>query len=145
VMSGRPRRGSDHVEGLDGSRVSKARLRALLLTMEGELSVKEGCGRLGIGPARFAALRGQMLGAALDALEPQSPGRPRKVRDEKSGRELELEERILELERELKATQVRAELALCGPSLARREAEGKKSPRRRRSGHRPRRPPSWRA
>jgi len=72
----RPGKGLEHVERLDADATSKARLKAILETLSGALSVEAACDRLSISPSRFHALREEALAGALSALSPAPPGRP---------------------------------------------------------------------
>ena len=49
----RPGKGMDHVERLDADATSKARLKAILETLSGALSIDAACERLSISPSRF--------------------------------------------------------------------------------------------
>lgn len=67
-----------HVNGLEGSELAKRRLRVLLLSLQGTLSVREACSQLQIGESRFHAMRHQWLQGILELLEPRPVGRPPK-------------------------------------------------------------------
>ena len=114
MARGRKPLGPKLVEGLQGSAQAKERLRIVLQTMAGQLSVAQACAQLGIGPARLHELRAEVLQAALDRLEPRPSGRPR---PEPAGDVAALEEEIRELRIDLKAAQVREEIALAMPHL----------------------------
>lgn len=125
----RPTLGADHVEKLGGERETKSRLKLILLTLSGELSVNVAAERMGVCASRFHELRDEALLGALDALSPRPPGRPPK--------EPTTSARVVELERELDATRyqleverVRAELLLTMPDVVR----GKVRPPRRTGG-----------
>ncbi len=107
MVMGRPNKGIDHVDSCDGSEQSKQRVQLILQTISGEQSVKETCERLGIQRPRFADLRTKALQAAVDALEPGRPGRPRKHDAEAVRREDELQRRIESLEKQLHVEQIR--------------------------------------
>lgn len=136
--SGRPPEGVEHVERLDGPQELKRRLRLILETLVGRLSVSEACEQLGVSASRLHELRRQALSGALGALMPRPPGRPAAAASGASSREQELEARIRELEVDLQAALVRTELALAMPQLFR--GGGKKN-RRRRSRRSPARRP----
>lgn len=109
---GRPNGGVAHVERLDGEVMAKQRLVAILKTFIGDLTVAEACEGLGISYARFQQLRERMLQAALNALHPGQPGRPRKLREGLTESEAaELRAMIDRLERELDLARTQAELA----------------------------------
>ena len=74
--------------------------------------------KLGLGRSRFHDLRVKALQGALDALRPGVPGRPRKG-DAVPARVVELEEKLVRMQRELDGARVRAEVALAMPDLLR--------------------------
>lgn len=123
---GRPLKGSALVERFDGSQEAKERLRAVMDTLNGSAGVGQACEKLGISEARFYQLRDQVLQEALNALEPQLPGRPRKEEPMQDERVKELEARIKRLELELQASHVRTQLALTMPEVLRMPQAGKK-------------------
>lgn len=127
----RPNLGLEHVDKLEGERESKVRLKAILQTLCGDLSVGDAAERLGVGLSRFAQLRDEALSGALESLEPRPAGRP--------AHESVVSTRVLELERELDATRrqlelerVRTQILVAMPGLAR----GKAQPPRRAGGRR---------
>jgi transposase-like protein len=122
----RPPEGVGHVDRLDGPEDLKRRLRVLLETLSGRVSVAQACEELGVSESRLHELRRQALEGALGALMPKPAGRPATA-ETTTAREKELEGRIQELEVDLQAALVRTELALAMPELFR----SKKNPRRR--------------
>lgn len=86
--------GSDLVDGLDGSGQAKDRLKAILDTLSGRASIGEAAARLGIREAMLHRVRGEALRAALQALEPKAPGRPRRTITDEQRRIAELEEKL---------------------------------------------------
>lgn len=125
MRTGRPNKGAGHVDNLAGETMEKARLRAILQTLSGELSVDEACERLGIQRAYFQELRERALQGALVALQPLRPGRP--PRAATAGEQAELERLRHEkaaLEDELEIFKVRLELMLTMPDLLRPPAKG---------------------
>jgi hypothetical protein len=105
------------VERLKGTPAAKERLLVLLGNLGGSLPVSEGCRMLRIGPSRLQRLREIMIAAALRALEPRLPGRP-KERISPDGRRIrELETELQELREELDLARIREELALLFPRL----------------------------
>lgn len=140
-MAGRHPAGPEYVEQLEGSEVAKRRLRMVLETLAGRRGIGEAAQELGISEQRVHQLREEALQAALAELEPKTPGRrPRSSVDEDQA--LTPEQR-LELEKELRASKIRQEIALVFPELVVRpedrleqEAE-KKTPARRQRRARP--------
>jgi transposase-like protein len=124
----RPPEGVGHVDRLDGPEDLKWRLRVLLDTLAGRVSVAQACEELGVSESRLHELRRQALVGALGALMPKPAGRP-STAETTTAREKDLEARIEELEVDLQAALVRTELALAMPELFR---GGSKKNRRRR-------------
>ena len=106
-----------NVDGLDGGEAEKERLRTILATITGEMSVTEACEHLGLGRARFAELRHAALQAACDGLVPGDPGRPRTKDPERDEEISELRSEIDRLESERNNAVLRAELARALPHL----------------------------
>jgi hypothetical protein len=123
----RPPDGVGHVDRLDGPEELKRRLRVLLETILGSVSVAQACEELGVSESRLHELRRQALVGALGALMPKPAGRPATA-ETTTEREKNLEARIQELEVDLQAALVRTELALAMPELFR--GGGKKNCRR---------------
>ena len=120
----RPGKGAEHVESLEGDRETKARLRAVLETIAGDLSVEEACRRLSLSPARFHELREEALLGALRALEPRAPGRPAAPAPDPEV--TALRQRNAELERDLEAAHIRTEIAIVMPHVLRPLKAGEK-------------------
>ncbi len=114
----RPPDGVGHVDRLDAPEELKWRLRVLLDTLAGRVSVAQACEELGVSESRLHELRRQALVGALGALMPRPPGRP-VTAETTTAREKDLEARIHELEVDLQAALVRTELALAMPELFR--------------------------
>src|SRR5262245_45200086 len=108
-MRGRHAVGPEYAERLAGSELACRRMRVILETIAGTKRVTEACAELGICQQRFEAIRQEAIQAGVAALELRSAGRPRKetTADEQRGR---LEDRVAELEAELHASQIRADL-----------------------------------
>ena len=131
-MAGRKPMGPKLVHHLDGSTRAKERLEVILETVSGKLTISEACERLGIEEAMFFRLRMRALEAALGRLEPRPAGRPRRVDSPESERIAELERALEDKELELKAADVRAEVAQVMPHVVREEAVKKTTQRKRR-------------
>jgi hypothetical protein len=101
---------------LEGPDEAKHRLKAILETISGTKTIDEAAKEIGVGAARFHELRKEVLQAALVALEPRPAGRPRES-EAPDPRVVELEEQIRELTIEVKASQVREQIALTMPGL----------------------------
>jgi hypothetical protein len=122
-MRGRKPIGPELVQRLQGAAADKERLEVILQTIAGTLRVQEACRRLGISKQRLGVLRQQALQAALGALAPGVPGRPRPVPSAAQEQRDALAEDNERLRRELAASQLREELALL---LPRRPERGEK-------------------
>src|SRR5690349_25008390 len=109
---GRPGLGVEHVENVDASDETKQRLKAILQTLSGELSVAEACGKLGVSEPHFYRLRERALTGAAEALEPRPAGRPPPEVVEADARVAELEDHLGELTLELRAAPVGVEVAV---------------------------------
>ena len=94
----------------DADRVTQERLKAILDTIIGVISVKEACARILLSLTRFKQLRAIALQAAAEALALHAPGRPR-ITDEQDEEKLALQRRVEELERELEVERELANLA----------------------------------
>ena len=114
-MRGRIPAGPEYVEHLEGSDKAKERLRVILETMMGKWRVHEACVRLGICEQRFRQLREALLQAALEGIEDQPAGRPR--RPEQPAETAGLRRQLESLERELQVAQVREEVILALPHV----------------------------
>jgi transposase-like protein len=97
-------------------------VKIILQTIHGELSVKEACEQLGIGPTQFANLRLQALQGMVDSIQPQPAGRPPRAHVA-TAHELELQQRLAELERENRVLKAQVEVS----SLRRQQAVRSKS------------------
>lgn len=116
-MAGRKPLGPALVEHLDGSTNAKERLELILATIAGRVSVVAAAERLGISEAMFYRLRTRVLQGCLEELEPKPLGRPPQLPSAEEVRSDELTARVMELERELAAQTVRAELAQTMPHI----------------------------
>jgi hypothetical protein len=110
-MRGRRPIGPELVEHLDGSARARRRMQVILETIAGTTRVTEACEQLGICAQRFEALRAEAIGAGIVALEPKPAGRPARVAPDHAPEVARLEARVEQLEAELAAARVRAELA----------------------------------
>jgi hypothetical protein len=125
-MRGRHPSGSDLVDEITGSGLARRRLKVMLETISGQKKIAEACEELGIGEAQFHKLRHKMLAGALATLEPSAAGRPPMVRAENDERIAGIQEEIQQLRIELRAAQIREEVALLMPHLVKVPDEGGK-------------------
>jgi hypothetical protein len=117
VTRGRPPEGPGLVERLDGPEDDRRRLRVILETISGQRTIASACEELGIKPARFHVLRTQALQAALDGIAPGSAGRPPKPDETPDPKVTELEAKVRDLDLELRASEVREQIALTMPHI----------------------------
>lgn len=110
MSKGRPNIGSEHAMNTDADRVTQERLKAILDTIIGVISVKEACTQIMLSITRFKQIRAIALQAAAEALALHAPGRPR-ITDEQDEEKLALQRRVEELERELEVERELANLA----------------------------------
>lgn len=125
---GRPPEGPGLADKLEGPEDEKKRLRVILETVAGQRTIASACDELGIKPARFHELRTQALQAALEGIAPGSPGRPANPDAAPDPKVAELEAKVRDLDLELRASQVREQIALTMPHLLKPESE-KKTPK----------------
>lgn len=113
-MRGRIPVGPELAEQLAGSELACRRMRVILQTLAGTLRVKEACEELEICEQRFEAIRTRAIAAGIASLERRPAGRPPGWRWESSAEVTQLKERVEQLEAELEAARVSAELASHG-------------------------------
>lgn len=130
-MRGRHPSGPEFVDKLTGSPEAKERCKALFETMSGVCTVLAACERLGIHEARFDQLRIELLQAAVKAAERRPAGRPPQKSSPAEVENQRLRERIAELEAELQAAMIRAELAVMLPQAVAAEKKTTAIPRHR--------------
>jgi len=122
----RPPKGSELVEKYAGSDEAKARLKTIIATVAGEMTVSEACGKLGISETRFYQLRDEALSGALLELEPGMAGRPKEEETEEQKHVRMLESQVQRLKIELRAAEIRAKIAVVMPqvlTISREEAK----------------------
>jgi len=125
MARGRPISGVELIERLDSPRVMRRRMRIVLATIAGSLTIAQACAELGIGRTQFHKLRWRVLESAVEGLRPRPRGRPRAI--EVAPPEVQLlQARIRELEDALKTTALRSEIALTMPHLLDRAGRKKK-------------------
>ena len=119
-MRGRRPVGPELAQRVAGSDEARRRAKVVLQTMTGELRVTEACALLGISEQRFEAIRAEAVTGAVASLEPKPVGRPPRPAASANAAEVaRLQERVAELEAELKAAAVRLELAQALPRVGR--------------------------
>jgi hypothetical protein len=129
-MAGRKPMGPRLVRHLDGSARAKRRMEVILETIAGQRTVREACDCLGIEEAMFFRLRAQALQASVERLEPRPAGRPPCACSPQQRQITDLQQELAEKELELKATEVRLEVAQAIPQLFQDSAPKKTTARR---------------
>jgi hypothetical protein len=132
MARGRPPIGSGITDNLDGSEHARERLKVVLQTITGELTIVQACGKLDMTEAAFYRMRMKALEGAVEGLEPRQAGRPGRQVSPESDRIAELEKELKLREVQLFAAQVREEIALAMPHLLKKSGEEKKGGKKRR-------------
>lgn len=117
MPSGRPPQKTALVESLTGPEELKARLRVILATLAGELTIAQACEQLQVGESRFHELRKQALEGALKAIEPGQAGRPGQHLTPEQVKLQEMQKQLDQLELELRASKAETEVARTMPHL----------------------------
>ena len=114
---GRPPLGPGLVDALQAGEESKRRLKLILETLSGTVTIPEACEQLGLSEPAFHKLRAQWLSGAVELLAPRPPGRP--AQPERPEQKLieQMERQIFELKKEAHAARLRAEIAIAMPHL----------------------------
>lgn len=118
---------------LQGSMAAKERLSAFLAVLAGQQTPATAALDLGVSTRRFRALRSHLLQAALTSLEPQPVGRPSHQSAEVDKAVVaDLQNELQDLRIDVRAAQIREEIALAMPHLLRRKRRGKRKTKRQR-------------
>jgi hypothetical protein len=117
MARGRPANSSTIVAHLTGSAQGRQRLNLMLQTLEGQVPIPQAAAKLGVGRSRFCLQRQKMLQAALESLEPKPRGRPPLEISAEQQQIAQLQAQVQALKIDLKAAQIREELALLMPHV----------------------------
>ena len=126
---GRHPSGPEFVERLAGSPAAKERLQVVLETLAGTCRVGAACARLGIKETRFEQVRIDILQAALATAEQGPAGRQPRQPDPHDAEVQQLRQRVAQLEAQLQAALLRAEVAVLLRQVG--DTSGKNRQRRR--------------
>jgi hypothetical protein len=125
------------VDKLESTEEAAERLKTILRTMSGDLTIAEACERLGVSESRFHQMRDRALAGAAGSLESRPPGRPRKEASREESELESLRREVRELREELVYSRARAVLATAFPHLVKdpnareeKKTAPKKDPRR---------------
>jgi hypothetical protein len=113
---------------MDGSNEAKRRLKMILEVIAEKRTVKSACEELGISESRYHELEWAALQGAVEHLEPKAAGRPPAPSPAQDPEKAALEEEVKELRVELRASQIREELAIVMPHLLKPRLDEKKTP-----------------
>ena len=114
---GRPPKGAELVDQIDGSDQARQKLRIILETLSGQKSVPQACAELGIERSRFHAMRKAFLLGAVSSLEPRGRGRPAHQVSPEQVQVEQLQHQVEALTVDVRAAQIREELAAVMPHL----------------------------
>jgi len=110
MSAGRPPLGDRHLDDLEGGEEEKRRLRVILGTLSGEMTIDEASEELALSERRIHQIREVALRGALDALTPRPPGRHVEEPDERSREIEELRSEVRSLKGDLEVERIRREL-----------------------------------
>ena len=117
MARGRPANSSTIVAHLTGSAQSRQRLNLMLQTLKGQVPIPQAAAKLGVGRSRFCLQRQEMLQAALESLEPKPRGRPPAQISPQERQIADLQQQVQTLKIDLRAAEIREELALLMPHV----------------------------
>jgi transposase len=126
MSRGRPTQGPALADKVEGSDQAKVRLKVILQTIAGNLSVADACKQLGLSEARFHELRQQWLQASCAALEPKPLGRPKETTIEEEVELLRLHRENQDLKKHLQAAQIREEIGVAMPHMLKPKEDSEK-------------------
>jgi transposase-like protein len=109
--------GPELADRVEGSVPAKERLKIILATIAGHVTVADACEKLGINEARFHELRTEWLQASVMHLEPKPLGRPATQVTPEATEIASLKRQVQELKMDLRAAQIREEIALLMPHV----------------------------
>jgi uncharacterized membrane protein YccC len=115
MTAGRPPLGAELVEDTEGSPQAKKRVQIILQTLAGQMTIPQACAELNIGESRFHELRHELLQQMVQAAEGKPRGRPPSPQE--GARCLQLRQELDSLRLDLRAAQIREELATMLPHL----------------------------
>lgn len=115
MPAGRPPLGAELVDLTEGSPEAKKRVQVILQTLGGQITIPQACIELGIGESRFHELRHELLQWMVQGAEAKPRGRPAAAQED--ARHADLQQQIQALKIDLRAAQIREELATMLPHL----------------------------
>jgi len=117
MPAGRPVKGPEMVDDLEGSDEAKRRMRLILETLAGQRTIMDACLELGIGKSAFHELRKRVLQAALTDVEPRPAGRPPAQPEPGAAEAQRLKVENERLRTDLEVAHVREEILLAMPEV----------------------------
>jgi len=115
-MRGRTPSGPECVEQVPGSAKAKQRARVLLQTIAGTLRVGQACNQLDVCSQRIRQMRQAGVKGLVAGLEDRPPGRPAQA--EESDLVAALRAQVAQLQQEVAAARISAEVAVALPHVA---------------------------
>jgi hypothetical protein len=131
-MRGRHAVGPELVDRVEGSALARKRTRLVYETMLGHKRVKQACEELDISAQRFEGIRWDIVVASVGSAELKPAGRPRQETSTADAENARLRERVADLEAQLQAALIRAEMATTLPRIG-GETRKKSQPRSQRA------------
>jgi transposase-like protein len=121
MAQGRPTKGSKIVTKFEASHEAEEKVRLVLETLAGKMSVKDAAAALDVSESRFHQVRDELLAGMLAAAEPKTVGRPKESREPEEVAALKQE--LADTKTELHVSRLRELLAAAFPELVRRESD----------------------
>ena len=118
MPAGRPPLGAQLVDLTEGSPEAKKRVQVILQTLSGQMTIPQACLELSIGESRFHELRRELLQCMVQGAEAKPRGRP--PAQQEDARQADLGQQIQALKIDLRAAQIREELATMLPHVLHR-------------------------
>jgi hypothetical protein len=118
MPAGRPPLGAELVDRMDGSSDAKKRVTIMLQTIAGNMTIPQACLELGICESRFHDLRHELLQWMVQGAEAKPRGRP--PAEPHDARVAQLQQEVQSLKLDLRAAQIREELATMIPHVLHR-------------------------
>ena len=126
MAGGRPTKGGDLVDKFDVDRQSKEKVRWVLEAQRGTVTTAQAAKALGVSVQRFHQIQDQVVRGGLEAVAPKKRGRPVVGKTRADHAEVKkLRKQVETMERDLKAANVLAELAVTMPEVVKKTLEEK--------------------
>ena len=110
---GRPPKGLSHIDSVTPDPESRRRLKAVLATLLGQMTIAEACRELCLSESHFHEIRRRALEGMVEGLSPSPPGRPPAPGEDEEVSTLK--KQVEDLREELQISRLRTEIALWNP------------------------------